>query len=296
MLQYTTGMDFDPKEQGDDHYSNKFINRGKTHDRNPGRHTGNSLGVTCSRPRGHGIWENWRFEKALNRDVEQKLIVDYKKLDVSYQYKKNTLPSSVALIEKPKMNEQKAPIVRKASVFKEIKKKSIIIKLINFPDIHKNLYIANANVFCDLDKIKDMCTIINFSKNYKHMKTQDAWSFSNLCHYIDDKKILYKQLINIKYDDSHMNFKEIKEILDSVMTIINNNINYPVLIVCDKGVNRATSAAVAYAMTEKGFTFDAAIDYIDTVKLSNYANWDSLTNTSIRNALKLLPVRNNSIQ
>jgi hypothetical protein len=284
-------MESDPKEQGDAHYLNKFINRGKTYDSYPGRHTGNTTS-SGGRPHGEGIWENWRYEKELNKEVEQKLIIDYKKLDVVRQYRKNNLPSSVALVEKPKMNKQEAPKLISAT-----KKKPNILKLINLPDIHKNLYIANSAVFSNIESIKNMYTIINLSTHWKNIKSSDIWEYSN--SYYIDKTISpwnqFKTVYNVSYNDTYMKFKEIKEIMDTIMVIMNNNIDkYPVLIVCDKGVNRATSAAVAYAMTEKGFTFDAAIDYIDTVKLRNYTNWDSLTNTSIKNALKLLTVRNNS--
>jgi hypothetical protein len=268
-------METDPKENGDANYLNKFINRGKTYDRMPRRHIGNSV--------------TWCVEKALNKDIKQKLIVDYKKLDVVRQYGKNNLPSSVALIEKPKMNKQEAPKLI------SIKKKPSMIKLINLPSIHKNLYISNSAVFADIDSIKNMCTIINLSLHWNNIKSSDIWCATN-CLFKINNISYYKFVNNIHYSDAHMKFKELKDIFDKIITIINSYIEHPVLIVCDNGVNQATSVAVAYAMTEKGFTFDAAIDYIDTVKLSNYANWDSLTNTSIRNTLKLLTVNNNVVQ
>jgi hypothetical protein len=76
--------------------------------------------------------------------------------------------------------------------------------------------------------------------------------------------------------------------------MIQNHIdNKPVLIVCDKGVNRSVAVAIGFAIMVQGWTFNRAIDYIDTMKLTKYPLvWNSLTNQTIRNLLKILPQSN----
>jgi len=281
-------MESEIKDLGLLQYQNKFKNRGNEEKRRngPKRPFGNTLSLGGAR----GVAGQCRSritEKSLNHDVEIHQVIDYKPLSVSYQYRKNNLPSSVTLSNSPQMNQQNTSEL----VIKKNNKDTNLVRFIHLPEINPNLYLSNGDIFDSPETLKELNinTILNLSTHWKHKQSQYQ----------------YPVIFNPSYNDTRqLTFKEFKDIIEITQEIIINSTsmpeshqpnaplklvnNRPLLVLCDKGVNRSVSVIIAYAIIEKGWTFDQAIDYIDTIKLEKYPFWNSLTNPRIKNLLKAL--------
>jgi protein-tyrosine phosphatase len=261
-------------------YLNKFKNRGRCYN-NKGqrRYEGNvmnSQSVHCP-----GSLSARIEQKKFNFETERMHVVDFQQILVVRQYRKNIIPSLVKNITTPQCNPQtiypEVPLSKQGYVGhqptsvskKKILKPSPESRLIHLPQIKDKLYLGNGEILKHPKLISNIKIIINL--------TDDEISRNLKC-----------KMINIKYEDRlSLNFHTFKSIIDQTNDIISNT-DDEILIVCDKGVNRSVSIILAYAIMMKEYTFVDAIDYLDTVKLNKYPNWNSLTNTRIKSMLKLL--------
>ena len=92
-------------------------------------------------------------------------------------------------------------------------------------------------------------------------------------------------------DARHLPFGDFAHTMNTCLELIKAAVvaHRPVLVVCEKGVNRSVSVAVAHLIREHGMHFQEAINKIEARKAETYGGaWNSLTNFRIRNLLKAL--------
>lgn len=248
----------------DVHEKNKYIKKGNSIIRDPKQHAGNSMGLKASRPQIKGL----RQFKTMNNEKEVKCAnPDVVLCNAAPNIK--GLCNLVDLDSKGQCNPQPMHSSRRASHASHALHAPKVVLL---DQIHPKLYVANFEYASTLS-LSTLSTIINVSR--KEISTTDG-----------------VHVHCIKYfDNDQTTYSEFKQIINRAMDIMTtcDLENRNIYLVCDKGVNRSVSIAVAYAILKNKMTFIEARDYIDKEKAKiGYSSWDSLTNSKINNFLTLL--------
>ena len=255
---------------GEKNYNNSFIKRTSSMKNKFKTHCGNIRSITASRNKSNkSVIANRISDYNMNHLIKKYHVIDNIITKKPYgSYRKNYLDTIITNRSYNKINQQKINFI---DLWKTDTDTDSDEKIINLPEIHPNLYIGNLS----------SCNNITIGKNRIGIiiNLNDVMKNSNYKIY----NILYKYTKNL-------NIKIFRSVIASAFKIMDNEFhnNTNVLIICNKGVNRSVSIAVAYAILRKGFKFNTAISYIDEIKLNKYPTWNSLTNTRIRNLLKSL--------
>lgn len=264
----------DQKEHGLLHYQSKFINRGKMTKGMPKhRTTGNAISMSHSRPTSN-IKSYRAFELGPIKEIAHHHIIDNKCMVTKFMSRKTMLPQSVTYEEYPKLNRQ---------IQSNINTITKIIKpyIVNLSSISPKLYVGNLECLNDPINIqnKKIVKIINVS-NVILPRCSKGLIHCCACDNND-------HIVNIEFKDTrNISYKFFVSIVQQTNQIIDDTIGN-VLIVCNKGVNRSTSLAMAYGITN-GMTYDDANDYVSEQKRKMDAKWNHMTNCTIRTLLKAL--------
>jgi protein-tyrosine phosphatase len=256
---------------GEMHYRNQFKNN-EVKKRQRWRTIGNSLSMAGSRPSGWTQASSRIANKALSTDVKIHQICDYKTLNTLSQYSKNRLPSAVPYQPQQKLNHQEHNKYSGGfgSRSQRKVKRELKPRIVQLSTIHPNLYLGNLDSLSDLNINIEFETILNVSQKK-----------------IDSNAIKGK-IYEIEYADSRvLTFQEFRQIMTISLELLEDNLDAKTLIVCEQGVNRSVSIAIAYAISKLGMTADQASNLIDEIKLEYDQNWNHLTNPKIRNLLNL---------
>ncbi len=284
----------DPKLSGEQHYLNQFKNR-KTNQSKPrdrpriGCKSGNSLRF---RPDA--------CEQRVNTDIEQKHIVDYKALDVIYQYRKNNLPSSCNLDMMTNQSENAMIVHQPVNTQQHFShfittpeiKAPKPYRMVHLNEIQNNLYLADANIFDLSVPFEPSTIIINLSSACRHQKyIRNAYTYT--FNYLDTRNLSSAQFRKIIAQTNTIlyNYSDIHPENNG-----STKYRYQIIVVCDRGVNRSVSVVMAYAIMCKGLTYNYVNQYVDQKKLDVDTCWNHLTNHRITNLLKsLTPNSSNAI-
>lgn len=258
----------DMKIDGEKHYKNKFINRCVDRSRRGcGRsEEGNSTSLSYGRG-ACNIKNKRKFDLGPNKQICDRIIIDYKKFKKILMSRKSIIHQSVEYIERTKINEQKQMIIIGEN------KKVEESKMISLFEINEKMYIGNKKSIENIGELKDKNIeyVINVSNSIlPRMLTKEI-----KCINID-----YKDTRNMK---RNMFIQYVNEVAN-IMLRSNGN----VLIICDKCVNRSPSIAIGYAIKEKNMKFNEVNNYVEDMKQKVSNKGSHLTNNIIRNILKSL--------
>jgi len=252
----------------DKQYEHKFKNRGKISKHPKHYLAGNSSSPSLMRPTSY-IKSNRIFDIGPNKQISKNIIIDsfYKPTSKSVQ-RKSILPNALSL-NKPNTNKQQFSICKQ-----KVADKPRMISLFNICD---RLYLGNICAVNDLHNLqtKKINNIINLSDTLLSHTITNNVGYKFTCH-------------NITFKDNHtFTYRYFMLIINEVINIINNSVGN-ILIVCNKGVNRSPSIAIAYAIIEKKMSYNDACEYIDNQKYKLDPQWNNLTNYHFKNMLKAL--------
>ena len=256
------------KSYGINHYENKI--KKKNNNGRPNRikeRIGNSYSGGIYRP--SYVLNATKINSIQERmAAEQHHVVDF--TANPKKFRKSFTPQDVRNKEKNIKNPQD-------SIYNKNRKKPIP-KLIHLDKISDNLFLGNWESIEILEeKINsDNPTVILNLTNDKLKK-------------INDKDIVYD--INFKKSKRYKNhgwytsvYNDYQKCTNSCIEIIKESkrLKRNVVLICETGINKSVSIAISYAMLECEMDFDSATSYIDSKKLNNYKNWDSLTDNTYR--------------
>ena len=171
-------------------------------------------------------------------------------------------------------------------------RKKPIPKLIHLDKISDNLFLGNwesleilEERINSLRKYNDSNGLVSVILNLTNDKLKK----------INDKDIVYN--INFRKGRRNKNngwyaaiYNDYQKCTNSCIEIIKEckRLKRNVILICETGINKSVSVAISYAMLECDMEFSKAISYIDSKKLGNYKNWDSLTDNTYRNFIRAL--------
>jgi hypothetical protein len=265
-------IDFNHKINGLNKYNNKFKKRsphGNLNNECRSKH-GNSISLSASRPTTN-IKSHRIFNLALNQSIKKHHIIDILPEPTTKRYiEKNILPQAVCLnYRKTNTQNHKQTVVSSGNFAKHnnvSRRKNNNIYMTNLPRIHPNLYIGNIN---SVDEF------IRFGKT--------------IIHFCDMTQIANLNTYKVNFTDSRsISYNEFKYICDQTINIINTHISKgPLLLVCEKGVNRSVSMAIAYGVSKQINTLENITSYVDNMKCVQSKYWNNLTNYRIRKLLSM---------
>ena len=154
------------------------------------------------------------------------------------------------------------------------------IRFIDLPMIHHNLWIGDLNcIQFWMEKMQKQADKVIINLSDVPISCDDARGRSQATCYsipfLDTRTAYFKDLYPI--------FLKVKDLLDT-------HLSRPVLLVCQAGVNRSSTVAVAYAIS-KGFKCNETIEYLADRKYEVSPNWDNITNIRFRTILRQLQSR-----
>ena len=246
------------------HYLNKFINQKRGRSARRANISGNSYGTKCtgcapfrSTSRGHYMRVKHNMRGHPEQNMDNVTVKEY--CGRKFIWNKEPVhvqPESTAPMPVP----TPAPVLAKS---------------VHLPEIHPSLYLGNRDSLSTMgDALPETCHIINLSGR-PVKKQRNVYR-----HYVRHRRIH-----NITFRDSRVitgkmfrqTFQQIRSLLDSIRG--------DVLIICNKGVNRSVSMAIAYGICN-GMTYDYAYEYIMRRKQeAGYDTWCCLTNLRFRGLL-----------
>lgn len=240
----------------EDLYSiNLSHNKGNDNGHNkPKEKLGNSLGVGVSRPR---LFKSSRqAQMRSNKLVEQHMTDDIGTISAAV-YRKG-LP-----IHEAKCNTQSRNYDRSKT------RKRHTPKAVELTRFREKLYVTNYEY---VYHITPQSVIINMS-SHKITARNHSLKFT------DSDEIKYREFLAI--------MRRSQEIMNAVPE------SDSIYLVCDKGVNRSVTIAIAYAIMQKKWKFYDARDYIEKEKATlGYSSWDTLTNSHFAHFLQLIEKEN----
>lgn len=227
-----------------------------------------SLG-NSSRPRGMPNACRRLYERKINQDIEQHLIVDYVPSAFAW---KNKNPFPIAVAPTAQDNNVRNTNCKRSHRVSKKKKTPEEARAVILGEIHENLYIGNMASTDDdgwMQRTK-IRTIINLSESLFHHTSIDMQHFA------------------LK-DSLAISFREFRDAAEQLTRLIHSaSANGKVLVVCNGGVNRAPAMAIAYAMLQHDWTFQRALDYVEERKTKHDATWSNLTNPRFRHCLRAM--------
>lgn len=259
------------KALGENNYKSIKINRSKGKEKRSWKSKlGNTISHKASRPRAHtGKASNRVFDKTYHNAIEKYNVTDVVPAQLIFSLKSvNSVIISTVTDLNDKRNPQNEEKIQHKVFFKDVS------RIVCLSNIHNGLYIGNLRASEYYDNLQNyrIKTIINCS----------------------DQKINLGgiNVIDIDYDDTlNISHKLFRNIIDKAVGMLDMELSKGnVLVLCNKGVNRSPSIAIAYAVlkTNNFASANDAIEYVDQKKMATDKNWNNLTNNRIRGLLRSL--------
>lgn len=165
----------------------------------------------------------------------------------------------------------------------------LLYKMSNITEAFKLLGIADPTALSvNLPIIYQKLILSNFE--YAKANVNNPVMIINLCEQPLQSNSNNSLIYNFKLDDSDsIPYHYFKGIMVQCAHLIKMAVDnkYPVIVNCAAGINRSSSAVVAYSILARKLKVDDAIGYIKHMKAQKYGNrWPTLTNYKFVEYLK----------